>query len=722
MAVADVKQLEELARPGRGLGGAAVRARRRRAGRAPVPHLPRRVDRLAGPGPAGVPAHGRRGRRRVPVRPGDRGLQRAGLAHLRLRPALRPGGGRRRRPGRAGPGPLPGGVHRDLDRPGRERRLQRPGPAGRSELAAGHGDPRLRQVPAPGRHDLQPGADRVGAGRQPQGRAAAGASSSRRSSPRRTRTRRRSCGRASSRRSRARWTRSQSLDDDRILRSLLKVIRATLRTNFFQTEADGSYKPYASLQARPARGARPARAAAQVRDLGLLPAGRGRAPALRRGGARRPALVRPPRGLPHRDPGPGQGADGEERRDRAGRLQGRLRTPRTCRTRRPTATRGWPRASRCYKTFISGLLDITDNLVDGEVVPPAPGGPARRRRPVPGRRRRQGHRDVLRHRQRPRRSTTASGSATPSPPAARSATTTRAWASPPAARGSRSSATSASSASTPRTQDFTVVGVGDMSGDVFGNGMLLSEHIRLVAAFDHRHIFLDPNPDAEASLRRARPGCSTLPRSSWADYDASLISAGGGVYPRSAKSMPITPQVRAVLGLEPAVLRMTPDRADARDPEGPGGPALERRHRHLRQGLVARPTPTSATGPTTRSASAARTCAARSSARAATSASPSSAASSTPGRRPDGRGGRINTDAIDNSAGVDTSDHEVNIKILLDQAVARRRADRQAAQHAAGRDDRRSRARWCCATTSSRTSRWPTPPGRPRSSSTRTAA
>src|SRR5689334_24983084 len=86
-----------------------------------------------------------------------------------------------------------------------------------------------------------------------------------------------------------------------------------------------------------------------------------------------------------------------------------------------------------------------------------------------------------------------------------------------------------------QTEDFTVVGVGDMSGDVFGNGMLLSEHIRLVAAFDHRHIFLDPNPDAAVSFAERRR-MFDLPRSSWADYDPSLISAGGGVHPRSAKA------------------------------------------------------------------------------------------------------------------------------------------------------------------------------------------
>jgi len=100
-----------------------------------------------------------------------------------------------------------------------------------------------------------------------------------------------------------------------------------------------------------------------------------------------------------------------------------------------------------------------------------------------------------------------------------------------------------------QSQAFTVAGIGDMSGDVFGNGMLLSRHIRLVAAFDHRHVFLDPDPDAEKSfVERAR--LFQLPRSSWADYEATLISKGGGIWPRSAKSIPLSVEARRVLGVE----------------------------------------------------------------------------------------------------------------------------------------------------------------------------
>src|SRR5476649_940724 len=104
-----------------------------------------------------------------------------------------------------------------------------------------------------------------------------------------------------------------------------------------------------------------------------------------------------------------------------------------------------------------------------------------------------------------------------------------------------------------QSQDFIVAGIGDMSGDVFGNGMLLSRHIRLVAAFDHRHVFLDPAPDTDASFRE-RERLFGLARSSWDDYDRKLISKGGGVFPRSAKSIPLTPEVRAVLDVAAAEL------------------------------------------------------------------------------------------------------------------------------------------------------------------------
>ena len=108
-----------------------------------------------------------------------------------------------------------------------------------------------------------------------------------------------------------------------------------------------------------------------------------------------------------------------------------------------------------------------------------------------------------------------------------------------------------------QSEDFTVIGIGDMSGDVFGNGMLLSEHIQLIAAFDHRHIFLDPSPDAAVSYAE-RKRLFEFPRSSWDDYDKSLISEGGGVYARTLKSIPITPKVAGVLGIADGVSALTP--------------------------------------------------------------------------------------------------------------------------------------------------------------------
>ena len=99
-----------------------------------------------------------------------------------------------------------------------------------------------------------------------------------------------------------------------------------------------------------------------------------------------------------------------------------------------------------------------------------------------------------------------------------------------------------------QTEEFTCVGIGDMSGDVFGNGLLCSETTRLVAAFDHRDMFIDPDPDAAASYAERRR-LFDLPRSSWQDYDKELISEGGGVFPRSLKSVPVSPQMREALGL-----------------------------------------------------------------------------------------------------------------------------------------------------------------------------
>jgi glutamate dehydrogenase len=219
-----------------------------------------------------------------------------------------------------------------------------------------------------------------------------------------------------------------------------------------------------------------------------------------------------------------------------------------------------------------------------------------------------------------------------------------------------------------QTEDFTVVGVGDMSGDVFGNGMLLSKHIRLLAAFDHRHIFLDPDPDPASSWQE-RQRMFDLPRSSWDDYDTSLISVGGGVYSREHKSIPVSDQVRAALGIEDDVTDMTPPnlvRAILRAPVDllfNGG-----------IGTYVKAEAESDADVGDRANDALRVNANQ--LRAKVVGEGGNLGVTALGRVEfDLCGGRINTDAMDNSAGVDCSDHEVNIKILIDAQVTAGKID-----------------------------------------------
>jgi len=210
--------------------------------------------------------------------------------------------------------------------------------------------------------------------------------------------------------------------------------------------------------------------------------------------------------------------------------------------------------------------------------------------------------------------------------------------------------------------DFTVAGIGDMSGDVFGNGMLLSRHIKLVAAFDHRHVFVDPDPDPAASFAE-RQRLFDLPRSSWGDYDPTLISAGGGVWPRSAKSVPVSPQARRALGLDDQVASLSPDQLISAILTAPvdllwnGG-----------IGTYVKASSQVQADAGDRSNDAVRVDAAQLRAKVI-------GEGGNLGLTQEARieyalaGGLVNTDFIDNSAGVDTSDHEVNIKILLDEVV-----------------------------------------------------
>ncbi len=222
--------------------------------------------------------------------------------------------------------------------------------------------------------------------------------------------------------------------------------------------------------------------------------------------------------------------------------------------------------------------------------------------------------------------------------------------------------------------DFTVVGIGDMSGDVFGNGMLLSDHIRLVAAFDHRHIFLDPAPDPASSFEERRR-LFKLPRSSWADYNPGLISPGGGVHPRTAKSIAISPQARSALGLPPTATATTP-------PE-------------LIQAILRAPVDlvyNGGIGTYVKAAAETNTEVGDKAndgiringieLRARTVVEGGNLGMTQRGRVEAALNGvLLNTDAVDNSAGVDCSDHEVNIKIFIDRMIA---AGKMAAGERAG--------------------------------------
>jgi glutamate dehydrogenase len=315
----------------------------------------------------------------------------------------------------------------------------------------------------------------------------------------------------------------------------------------------------------------------------------------------------------------------------------------------------------CYKSFISAMLDVTDNIDGGHVVPPA--------RVV-----RDDHDD-------PYLVVAADkGTATFSDTANEIATSRGFWLGDAFASGGSEGYDHKKMGITARgawesvrfhfqtmgidvdQADFTVAGIGDMSGDVFGNGMLLSRHIKLLAAFDHRHVFLDPDPDP-ATTYAERQRMFALPRSSWDDYDRALISEGGGVWPRSAKSVPVSPEARAALGLDAGVLALSPDELISAVLQAPadllwnGG-----------VGTYVKATTQTHADVGDRSNDAVRVDASELRVRVV-------GEGGNLGLTQEARiefalgGGLVNTDFIDNSAGVDTSDHEVNIKILLDGVV-----------------------------------------------------
>jgi len=317
----------------------------------------------------------------------------------------------------------------------------------------------------------------------------------------------------------------------------------------------------------------------------------------------------------------------------------------------------------CYRLFISSLLDITDNIVDGQVVAPD---------------------QVVRYDGDDPYLVVAAdkGTATFSDLANSISIDHGFWLGDAFASGGSAGYDHKGMGITARgawesvqrhfremgidtqTQDFTCVGVGDMSGDVFGNGMLLSEHIKLVAAFDHRHVIIDPDPDPAASWAE-RKRLFELPRSSWADYNTSLVSEGGGVFPRTLKSIPITPQMRSALGIAEGVAELAPAELISCCLRAPvdllwnGG-----------IGTYVKATAESHAQVGDKANDGLRVNGSEVRARAVGEGG--NLGLTQLGRieyamrgGESGKGGRINTDFIDNSAGVDTSDHEVNIKILL---------------------------------------------------------
>ncbi len=449
-----------------------------------------------------------------------------------------------------------------------------------------------------------------------------------------------------------------SLDEDRILRGFLKAVGAVLRTNYFQADNDGRAKPYLSLKFDPTRipdlpdprpmfevfvygtqveavhlrGGKVARGGIRWSDrredfrtevLGLMKAQSIKNAVIVPVGAKGGFVVkRPP----------------------AGDDRDALRAE----------------VVECYRTFIRGLLDITDTIAAGEIVPP---------------------RDVVRRDADDPYLVVAAdkGTATFSDIANAISSEYGFWLGDAFASGGSAGYDHKAMGITARgawesvrrhfrelgvdvaTTDFTVVGIGDMSGDVFGNGMLLSRHIKLVAAFDHRHVFLDPDPDPERSFAE-RERLFRLPGSSWADYDEALISKGGGVFPRTAKSIPLSPEVRRALGVDAETL--TPGeliQAILRAPVdlfwngGIGTYVKARAERHAEVG--------------DRANDAVRVDA--EDLRAKVVGEGGNLGFTQRGRVAFALGGgKIFMDAIDNSAGVDCSDHEVNIKILLDSIVA----------------------------------------------------
>ncbi|MFE3190581.1 NAD-glutamate dehydrogenase [Nocardia sp. NPDC059240] len=458
-----------------------------------------------------------------------------------------------------------------------------------------------------------------------------------------------------------------SLDADRILRAILGLIKATLRTNYYITDDEGRPRDYLSFKVEPREIAELPKPRPQFEIWVYSPRVEGvhlRFGPVARGGLRWSDRLEDFRteilGLV-----------------KAQAVKNAVIVPVGAKggfvVKNPPAATADPVADRqalqgegiaCYRTFISGLLDITDNVdrATGAVLPPA---------------------RVLRRDGDDTYLVVAAdkGTATFSDIANDVAASYGFWLGDAFASGGsvgydhKAMGITAKGAweSVKRhfaemdidtqSQDFTVVGVGDMSGDVFGNGMLLSRHIRLVAAFDHRHIFLDPDPDAAASFSE-RERMFALPRSSWADYNRDLISEGGGVYDRTVKAVPVSDQVREALGLAPEVTVLSPPEMIKAILKSPvqllwnGGIGT-----YIKAGSETN------ADVGDKSNDAVRVNA--NELRLQVIGEGGNLGVTALGRIEFCRhGGKMNTDALDNSAGVDCSDHEVNIKVLLDGVVS----------------------------------------------------
>ncbi|CCQ11836.1 NAD-specific glutamate dehydrogenase [Pseudoalteromonas luteoviolacea B = ATCC 29581] len=342
-----------------------------------------------------------------------------------------------------------------------------------------------------------------------------------------------------------------NLDDDRIIRLYVDMIGATLRTNFYQKDADDRAKPYISFKIK----------SRDIPDMPLpLPAFE--------------IFVYSPRveGVHLRG---GKVARGglrwsDRREDFRTEVLGLVKAQNVKNTVIvPVGSKGgfvckqlptereafFKEGQECYKIFIRGLLDITDNIIHGEIVPPV---------------------NVVRHDEDDPYLVVAAdkGTATFSDIANGIAQEYNFWLGDAFASGGSIGYDHKKMGITARggwesvkrhfremdidcqTTDFTVVGIGDMAGDVFGNGMLLSKHICLQAAFNHMHIFIDPTPDPAKSWEE-RKRLFELPRSSWEDYNKSLISEGGGVFSRAAKSITLTPEMKKMLGTKKATMTPT---------------------------------------------------------------------------------------------------------------------------------------------------------------------